>query len=89
MMRSAISAPYASLVILLRIRLQRKPTNEFFDRTAVDKPASMGEAWIRIRKNASYFRVNYAIIIVSTMCLSLYASLLECYGLLAFPKSMA
>lgn len=50
---------------------ERKPTNEFFDRTALDKPASMGEAWSRIRRNALYFRVNYAIIIVSTMALSL------------------
>jgi len=50
---------------------ERRPANEFFDRSALDKPQSMGEAWIRIRKNAAYFKVNYAVVIAATVALSL------------------
>jgi hypothetical protein len=41
------------------------------DRSSFAKPESLGDATTRIRKNMSHFRINYAIIIVDIVALSL------------------
>lgn len=40
------------------------------DRSVLTKPESFGEAANRIRKNASYFRVNYLLVILATTIVS-------------------
>lgn len=49
---------------------QQKPWSELLDRSAMSKPESFGEATSRIRKNASYFRVNYLLTILATTIVS-------------------
>ncbi|GBF89041.1 prenylated Rab receptor [Raphidocelis subcapitata] len=46
---------------------QRKPWIELLDRTAFAKPANISEATARLRKNASYFRVNYLVVLMSSV----------------------
>jgi hypothetical protein len=50
---------------------QKRPWGEMVDRTSFAKPESLGDATTRIRKNMSHFRINYAIIIVGIVALSL------------------
>lgn len=49
---------------------QQKPWSEVFDRTALSKPENMGEALSRLKRNATYFRVNYLIIMLATTALT-------------------
>ncbi|MEW5299824.1 MAG: hypothetical protein WDW36_002799 [Sanguina aurantia] len=49
---------------------QRKPWSEVVDRSAFSKPATLSEATSRLRKNASYFKVNYLIVVLLTTALS-------------------
>lgn len=65
---------------------QRRPWAELVDRSALSKPESLSEATVRIRKNYSYFRVNYLAVIALILGLSLLSnpfSLLLLIGLLA------
>ncbi|KAI4353461.1 hypothetical protein L6164_002410 [Bauhinia variegata] len=65
---------------------QRRPWGELFDRTGFAKPESFSEATLRIRKNYSYFRVNYLAIVISILAVSLLTnpfSLIVLLGLLA------
>ncbi|KAJ4842852.1 PRA1 protein B4 [Turnera subulata] len=65
---------------------QRRPWAELADRSAFSKPESMSEAALRIRKNYSYFRVNYLSAIALILAFSLLShpfSLLLLVGLLA------
>ncbi|KAM7463919.1 hypothetical protein LguiA_032040 [Lonicera macranthoides] len=65
---------------------QRRPWAELADRSAFVKPESLSEASLRIRKNYSYFRVNYLSLIAIVLAFSLLThplSLIVLVGLLA------
>lgn len=65
---------------------QRRPWAELLDRTAFSKPENLSEATFRIRKNFSYFRVNYYAIGALALAVSLLTnpiSLVILFGLLA------
>lgn len=49
----------------------RRPWREFFNYTAVTRPLSYEEAIRRIKQNLNYFRVNYAMMILLILFLSL------------------
>ncbi|XP_022742406.1 PRA1 family protein B4-like [Durio zibethinus] len=64
---------------------QRRPWAELADRSAFSKPESFSEAALRVRKNYSYFRVNYLSLIGLILAFSLLShpfSLLLLLGLL-------
>jgi len=50
---------------------QRRPWRDLISRTAFGKPDSFADAFGRIRRNLGYFRVNYALIILGIVFLSL------------------
>jgi hypothetical protein len=65
---------------------QRRPWTEIADRSAFSKPESFSEAALRVRKNYSYFRVNYLAAIALVLAFSLFShpmSLLVLLGLLS------
>ncbi|KAL6337634.1 hypothetical protein AAG906_037227 [Vitis piasezkii] len=65
---------------------QRRPWSELVDRTAFSRPESFSEAALRVRKNYTYFRVNYLSLIALTLAFSLLTnpfSLLLLLSLLA------
>ncbi|KAF5738436.1 PRA1 family protein B1 [Tripterygium wilfordii] len=65
---------------------QRRPWYELVDRTSMSRPDSLSEAASRIRKNLSYFKVNYMTMLAIVLALSLLSnpfSLLVLVGLLA------
>ncbi|CAI8601128.1 unnamed protein product [Vicia faba] len=64
----------------------RRPWTELIDRSAFSKPESFSEATLRVRKNYSYFRVNYYAIVAGILAVSLLTnpfSLILLVGLLA------
>ncbi|XVE97153.1 hypothetical protein REPUB_Repub02eG0286600 [Reevesia pubescens] len=64
---------------------QRRPWTELVDRSAFSKPESFSEVTLRVRKNYSYFRVNYLSVIGLILAFSLLShpfSLLLLLGLL-------
>lgn len=64
---------------------QRRPWAELADRSAFSKPESFSEAALRVRKNYTYFRVNYLSVIGLILAFSLLShpfSLLLLLGLL-------
>ncbi|KAE8731036.1 PRA1 family protein B4 [Hibiscus syriacus] len=64
---------------------QRRPWAELADRSAFSKPESFSDALVRVRKNYSYFRVNYLSVIGLILAFSLLShpfSLLLLLGLL-------
>ncbi|KAF3779035.1 PRA1 family protein B4 [Nymphaea thermarum] len=52
---------------------QRRPWAELADRNQLAKPESFAEATGRIRKNWTYFRVNYVILLAAVLAISLVA----------------
>ncbi|XP_057743155.1 PRA1 family protein B4-like [Arachis stenosperma] len=65
---------------------QRRPWVELVDRTAFSKPESFSDATVRVRKNYSYFRVNYYAVVAVILAVSLLTnpfSLVVLVGLLA------
>ncbi|XP_015897453.1 PRA1 family protein B4 [Ziziphus jujuba] len=65
---------------------QRRPWSELVDRNGFAKPESFSEATLRIRKNYSYFRVNYLAVVAAILAVSLLTnpfSLLVLLGLLS------
>lgn len=65
---------------------QRRPWYELIDRTAMARPDNLTDAYSRIRKNLSYFKVNYITLLGVVLALSLISnpfSLLVLLGLLA------
>lgn len=64
----------------------RRPWSELVDRSAFSKPESVSEATHRIRKNYTYFRVNYMTVVTAVLAISLLTnpfSLIILAGLLA------
>ncbi|KAF5751324.1 hypothetical protein HS088_TW02G00337 [Tripterygium wilfordii] len=49
----------------------RRPWTELIDRTAFTKPDSLADATSRVRRNYSYFRVNYLTLIAIVLMISL------------------
>ncbi|CAN4126229.1 unnamed protein product [Withania somnifera] len=49
----------------------RRPWSELIDRSAFSKPESLSDATLRIRKNYSYFRTNYLMLISIVLAFSL------------------
>ncbi|XVE69492.1 hypothetical protein DITRI_Ditri09bG0156300 [Diplodiscus trichospermus] len=65
---------------------QRRPWYELVDRSAMARPDNLTDAYSRIRKNLSYFKVNYVTLLVVVLAFSLLShpfSLLVLLGLLA------
>ncbi|KAL9418675.1 hypothetical protein AB3S75_036597 [Citrus x aurantiifolia] len=50
---------------------QRRPWSELVDRTAMSRPDSLAEAYSRIRRNLSYFKVNYVTLLGLVLAFSL------------------
>lgn len=76
-MAESLSASSANIAITkLResaghVLAQRRPWSEIVDRSAYSKPASVAEASSRVRKNVSYFKVNYVLFMVGVLVLCL------------------
>ncbi|CAN4106175.1 unnamed protein product [Withania somnifera] len=49
----------------------RRPWSELLDRSAFSKPESFSDATLRIRKNYSYFRINYLSLLAVVLAFSL------------------
>lgn len=56
---------------LSRAKPTRRPWPEFLNFRSFSLPISAAESMVRIRRNASYFRVNYAMIMLVILFLSL------------------
>ncbi|KAA8517715.1 hypothetical protein F0562_015189 [Nyssa sinensis] len=62
---------------------QRRPWSELVDRSAFSKPESLSDATLRIRKNYTYFRVNYLSLLAVVLAVSLLTNPLSLFLLLS------
>lgn len=62
---------------------QRRPWSELLDRTSFSRPDTLSEAASRVRKNFSYFRVNYVTLLAVVLAFSLLSHPLSLLVLLA------
>ncbi|KAL2539939.1 PRA1 family protein B4 [Abeliophyllum distichum] len=62
---------------------QRRPWSELLERSSFSRPDSLSDSASRIRKNFSYFRVNYISLIALSLALSLLSHPLSLLVLLA------
>lgn len=53
------------------VAARQRPWTQLMDRAAFDKPESVADAFSRMKKNLSYFRMNYAIFMLVVVALSL------------------
>jgi PRA1 family protein 1 len=60
--------------LLTPLYLQAKPWGELLDRNSLSRPATLAETTSRIRKNAEYYRTNYAILAAGTTALVMIAN---------------
>lgn len=60
----------------------QKPWSEVFDRTSFAKPESLADATNRVKKNLSYFKVNYAVVLFSVVVLSMLMSPISIFWLI-------
>ncbi|KAL9247707.1 hypothetical protein vseg_021111 [Gypsophila vaccaria] len=65
-----------------RALAHRKPWSELLDYEAFSRPCSLSEGTSRIRKNLSYFRINYLILLVVVLAFSLFSHPLSLISLL-------
>jgi hypothetical protein len=49
----------------------RQPCTELLDRSAFSHPNSLSEATLRLRRNLSYFRINYVDVVAFSLTVSL------------------
>ncbi|GER37936.1 prenylated RAB acceptor 1.B4 [Striga asiatica] len=84
---SAIRSFFAGISSTVSAGLaHRRPWPELLDRSAFSKPESVSEATLRLRKNYTYFRTNYLVVITAVLAVSLLTnpfSLILLAGLLA------
>ncbi|XP_023544736.1 PRA1 family protein B2-like [Cucurbita pepo subsp. pepo] len=66
---------------------RRRPWPELLDRSAFSKPESLSEATLRIRKNYTYFRVNYFAIIALILAFSFFSNPSSLFLLIALLSS--
>lgn len=66
---------------------QRRPWSELLDRSSMSRPDSLTEAASRIRKNFSYFRINYLSLLAFVLALSLLSHPLSLLVLLCLLAS--
>ncbi|KAL6496159.1 hypothetical protein OROGR_029417 [Orobanche gracilis] len=84
---SAVRVFFSGVLSTLRAGLaNRRSWTEVIDRSAFSKPESVSEATLRLRKNYTYFRTNYLVVITAVLAISLLTnpfSLILLSGLLA------
>ncbi|RWW72091.1 hypothetical protein BHE74_00020127 [Ensete ventricosum] len=61
----------------------RRPWSELADRSAFTRPDSLSDATYRLRKNLTYFRVNYAAVVAAVLAISLITNPFSLVVLLA------
>lgn len=61
----------------------RRPWSELLDRSSFSRPDTLSEAASRVRKNFSYFRVNYVALLAAVLAFSLLSHPLSLLVLLA------
>lgn len=87
---SAVRAYLGRLSDAVRPALSlRRPWSELLDRSALSRPDSLSDAAARLRKNLSYFRVNYLIVVAAVLAVSLASNPVSLLVLLALLAAWA